>query len=287
MTFTYRVPPGRAVEPGEVVHVPWGTRTLQGVVTEGPTDLPGFSGETREIEPAVESAPRITAQRLELADWVAAYYVAPPWDAVALMLPPGAGESPRTALLRGPQPPAEALSERQQQLYELLGEEPRPVDELREAIGARGFDAALNALLRRGLAERRYSLSRPRGRARITEVVRLAVEPVAALAYAAGIEGRRASRRARAITAMIEADGPRPFAEVAKIARGAPAVETLISEGVLARDGDDVRLAVDRDEAERQVRALVADAGRGGCRRAPRTPCRPAEAGAGAQRARA
>jgi primosomal protein N' len=220
MTFTYRVPPGREVEPGEVVHVPWGARTLQGVVTEGPTDLPGFSGETRQLEPALEGAPRITSLRLELANWIADYYVAPPWDAVALMLPPGAGEAPRTALVRGPAAATETLSERQQQLYELLGESPRLIEELREAVGARGFDAALNALVRRGLAERRYSLTRPRGRARIAEVVRLAVEPADAIKYAAGIVGRRASRRARAIGALLEADGPRPFVEVARIAVG-------------------------------------------------------------------
>ncbi len=256
MTFTYRVPAGREVAPGDVVHVPWGARTLQGVITEGPTDLPGFSGETRELAPAVEGAPRIGAERLELANWIAEYYIAPPWDAAALMLPPGAGEAPRTALVRGQAQLPEALSERQQLLYELLDETPRPVEELREAVGARGFDAALNALVRRGLAQRRYSLSRPRGRARVAEVVRLAVDPKEALAYAAGIEGRRASRRGRAIRALLDAGGPRPFAEVARIARGAPAVETLIAEGVLDRDGDAVRLAVAAAEAERQVRAL-------------------------------
>jgi primosomal protein N' (replication factor Y) len=40
------------------------------------------------------------------------------------------------------------------------------------------------------------------------------------------------------------------------IARGGPAVETLLSEGVLARDGDAVRLAAGREEAERLLRML-------------------------------
>lgn len=256
MTFTYRVPAGREVAPGEVVHVPWGARTLQGVVTEGPTDLPGYAGETRELEPPVAGVPRIDPQRLEVATWLAEYYLAPPWDAVALMLPPGSGEAPRTALVRGPASAPEALSERQQRLYDLLDETPQSIEGLREAVGARGFDAALNALVRRELAERRYSLTRPRGRARVVEVVRLAVTPERARAHAAGITGRRASRRARALQALLDVDGSRPFAEVSRIARGAPAVETLIAEGTLAREGDDVRLAVEREEAERQVRAL-------------------------------
>ncbi|MEZ4552588.1 MAG: primosomal protein N' [Dehalococcoidia bacterium] len=257
MTFTYRVPPGREVQPGEVVHVPWGARTLQGVVTDGPTDLPGYAGETRELEPPVEGAARIDPARLELGAWLAEYYLAPPWDAVALMLPPGAGEAPRTALARGGAAPAEALSERQQRLYDLLSENPTPVEDLREVIGARGFDAAMNALVRRGLAERRYSLTRPRGRARVVDIVRLAVDADAARAYTGSITGRRASRRGRALQALLDVAGPRPFDEVARIARGAPAVETLIAEGALAREGSDVRLVIDRDEAERMVRSLT------------------------------
>src|SRR5688572_18367488 len=171
MTFTYRVPAGRAVAAGEVVHVPWGARTLQGLVTEGPMDLPGYQGDTRELEPPLADAPVIPPQRLELAMWLADYYLAPPWESVALMLPPGAGEAPRTGIARGPAPPAEALSERQEALYALLDETPRPAEELRDALGAAGFDAALTALVRRGLGERRYTLARPRGRARIAQVV--------------------------------------------------------------------------------------------------------------------
>ncbi|MBM4416628.1 MAG: hypothetical protein FJ035_10445, partial [Chloroflexi bacterium] len=93
MTFSYRVPAGREVVAGEVVHVPWGARTLQGVVVDGPTDLPGFPGDIRELEPPVKDAPRLDARRLALARWVADYYLAPAWESAALLLPPGAGEA--------------------------------------------------------------------------------------------------------------------------------------------------------------------------------------------------
>ena len=107
MTFSYRVPPGRAVAAGEVVHVPFGQRTLQGIVVEGPTDLPGFAGEIRELDPPIEGAPRLGAQQLELAAWIAREYLAPPWEAHALMLPPGSGERPRTLVVRGQADPGE------------------------------------------------------------------------------------------------------------------------------------------------------------------------------------
>ena len=257
MTFTYRVPPGRAVEAGEVVHVPWGQRTLQGLVTEGPMDLSGYRGDIRDLEPPLANPPTLTPQRLALAMWVAEYYYSPPWEAVALLLPPGAGESPRTAIVRGTAPPAEALSERQEALLSLLDETPRLADDLREAVGARGFDAALTALIRRGLAERRYSLARPRGRARTSQSVRLLATPERAQAYARNIEGRRASRRAHALRALLDADGPLAFDSLARIVRGAPAVETLLDEHLIVRDADDlVRLVISADEALVQIRVL-------------------------------
>ena len=96
MTFTYSAPAERSVERGEVVHVPWGARTLQGVVVEGPFDTPGYDREAiRPLEPELEGAPRIGAERLALAAWMRDYYLAPPWEAYAVMLPPGAGERPR------------------------------------------------------------------------------------------------------------------------------------------------------------------------------------------------
>ena len=90
MTFSYRVPRGREVEPGEVVHVPFGRQELQGVVVEGPTDLPGYSGDIRELLPPVEGAPRLDDTQLQLAAWIAEYYLAPPWEAQATSSRPGA-----------------------------------------------------------------------------------------------------------------------------------------------------------------------------------------------------
>ena len=118
MTFSYRVPHGREVEPGEVVHVPFGRQELQGVVVEAPTDLPGYSGDIRELLPPVEGAPRLDETQLQLASWIAGYYLAPPWEAHALMLPPGAGERPRTFVVRGEAERPATLSERQGLLYD-------------------------------------------------------------------------------------------------------------------------------------------------------------------------
>ncbi|HJM88884.1 MAG TPA: primosomal protein N' [Dehalococcoidia bacterium] len=257
MTFSYHVPPDRDVVNGEVVHVPWGRRKLQGVVVDGPIDMSGFPGTTRPLEPPVANAPVIPQHRRDLARWIADYYFAPQWESYALMLPPGAGERPRTSAVRGAADLPDALSERQQGIYELLSGDPRDLDELRDAVGRRGFDAAFQALVRRGLAEPRYSLARPRGRPRVAEVLRLRIEPDDASARAEAIEGRRSSRRARALSALLDAGEPRPLAELAKIARGGPAVETLISDGLLKRSDDGIALAITEERARREIRVLT------------------------------
>ncbi len=264
LTFSYAVPAEREIAPGEVVHAPFGRQTLQGIVVDGPHDMPGYDrAEVRPLEPPLEGAPRVSAERMALAGWLQEYYLAPPWEAHAVFLPPGAGERPERLVARGSaagDADPEALSERQRTIFEALSDEPEEQDALKKRLApgvpARGFDAALRALVRRDLAERRYRLARPRGRARLVDVVRLAVSPEGARTFADAIEGRRASRRARAIRALVAADGPLPFDDLAKEARGAPAVETLIAEGTLARDGDEVQLLLEEDETAPLLRRL-------------------------------
>ena len=264
-TFTYRVPPGREVATGEVVHVPWGPRTLQGVVVEGPMDVGGYPAEqTRSLEPAVEGAPHIDEVHLALAEWIRRYYLAPAWETYALMLPPGAGERPRTGIVRGPATPTaeelEALTARQRLLLGLLTPGAQDLEDLRERFGEKGFSAALTPLLRRRFAERRYSLGRPRGRARVVEVVRLLEPPDEVRARIDSVSGGRSSRRSRALRAVVEAGGELPEKDASRIARGAPAVETLVKAGLLRREpraeGDRVRLMFSPEETERHARAL-------------------------------
>ena len=262
LTFSYSVPPGRTVVAGEVVHVPWGVRTLQGVIVEM-MDTPGYDpDEVRPLEPPIDAAPCIPPDRLPLAAWLQQYYLAPPWESYALFLPPGAGERPRIAISRGTSAPS-ALSERQQTIYDALTDVPVDSEELKAdlvaTVTARGFDAALAVLIRRGLADRHYTLAPARARPRVVEVVRLAVPSTQAREFADAIEGRRSSRRVRALRMLVAAGGRASFMALAREARGAPAVETLIADGVLARVGDrndEVQLLLDEPAVARLIRQL-------------------------------
>ena len=263
LTFTYHLPPGREPVPGEVVHVPFGARTLQGVVLEGPLDLAGYAGTTRPVDPPVEGAPVIAGPRLELALWIADRYLAPAWECCALMLPPGSGERSQSLVVRAAAAGPEAsLPEGQARLYALLGERPRPEEELRQLLGRRGFEPALRALLRRGLAERRYRLLPPRVRARVAEAVRLLVPPGRARESALAIEGRRPSRPARVLRALVEAGGALPREQLVRAARGPGVVEALVAGGWLepapgeGEAGAALRLAVPARRAEQEARRL-------------------------------
>ena len=86
-TFTYAVPPHMSVRLGHLVRVPFGRRTLRGVVT-GLRDVPNVD-YTREITSLLDDEPLLSPERVALGIWIADYYGASPFEALALMLPPG------------------------------------------------------------------------------------------------------------------------------------------------------------------------------------------------------
>ncbi len=67
--------------------VPFGPRLLRGIVT-GISDISRVP-ETRDIISIISPLPLITPERISLASWIADYYVAPIFNSLALMLPPG------------------------------------------------------------------------------------------------------------------------------------------------------------------------------------------------------
>ena len=95
-TFTYRVPDELTVAVGQAVYVPFGARTLQGIVFEV-TAEPRYP-DARDSEAVIDQQPPLTPVRASLASWLSEYYPAPPLDRVALMPPHGSKLSPQTIL---------------------------------------------------------------------------------------------------------------------------------------------------------------------------------------------
>ena len=87
-TFDYHLPPALKgkVHPGHLVWVPFGSQEVQGIVVR---TAPSSHVETKPVARLARPQPVLTRAQLEMAFWVADYYIAPVSEAVKLFLTPG------------------------------------------------------------------------------------------------------------------------------------------------------------------------------------------------------
>jgi primosomal protein N' (replication factor Y) len=198
-TFTYAIPAsleGR-VEAGSRVVVPFRRRAMIGVVVELHAEGSGPSGERpkydaeaqssqrgaekniREIAEVLDGVPALTASLVELAKWVASYYLAPIGEVFRAMLPPAVEvrherEVRLTDAGREYQREIQSLQNRSAQqveemaLLQLLEVEGRPVNAARLAK-LPGGEAAGERLARRGAVE--FAQVARRRQARMQKIV--------------------------------------------------------------------------------------------------------------------
>src|SRR5258708_19578229 len=88
-TFTYAIPDSLrdSVQPGTRVLVPFRNKSLVGVVVECVQHAPPAT-KIREITKTIDFLPALTPKLLELAHWIAGYYLAPVGEVFRTMLPP-------------------------------------------------------------------------------------------------------------------------------------------------------------------------------------------------------
>ena len=230
-TFTYAVPDRMHVQPGHLVLVPFGPRMLHGVVV-GLLESPNVD-YTRPIASVVEERPLLTPERLELGRWTAQYYVAPLFDSLAPMLPPGMRGSARTYVQAADDPPPnveERLSAGAARLLAYLRANPRPhrAASLTATFGPWSRNA-VRALVEAGAALEWLSeppLKRPAAR---KTWLAPAASPTVLRQHAD--EQRRAPRRAGLLRELADLPGGLPAADARK-RHGAAAVARSIPEGL-------------------------------------------------------
>jgi primosomal protein N' (replication factor Y) len=88
-TFTYAVPDALrgTLQPGSRVLVPFRKKAMVGVVVEFIESAPAGT-KIREITRVLDFVPALTPKLIELARWIATYYLAPVGEAFRAMLPP-------------------------------------------------------------------------------------------------------------------------------------------------------------------------------------------------------
>ena len=168
-TFSYSLPPGLDLEPGQLVWVPFGRRTLQGVVMELAAS-PQVE-VTRDVLQGVEPSPVVSLVHLTLARWLSGYYLCSLFRALGLMLPPGFEGHVRSRV--SPHVPAhndiaarlDQLPARSKAALAELGQNGSRTPYMEESrfvklLGRRG-KRELTRLIDKGLVDRRVDLPRP------------------------------------------------------------------------------------------------------------------------------
>jgi primosomal protein N' (replication factor Y) len=234
-TFSYSIPPGIDLVVGQAVWVPFGPRTLQGVVLEL-TQYPAVE-DTKEIAGVIGSGPVLSPAHVRLARWISDHYLAPLFDAVALMLPPG---FERRLITFVDLVPAVAVSDLdpltsdQEQMVLLLKEHGRTVlSTLEKSLGKRRAGLALGNLLRRGVVSRSEELESVKVKPKLSAYVQLATDTALADQAANRLAGR-APKQAALLRLLINRGSPLSLDEVTRETGCTPAVaKSLETKGLV------------------------------------------------------
>jgi len=144
--LTYRVPPELATPVrGARVLVPLGRRTVTGLVV-GPAEGPPPEA-VRDIERAIDETPFLPDEVIDLALWIADYYLASPGDALGAALPPFAWieSEPQFELTEAGRAGTAGLAQSLEPLLARLARGRRP---LRGLVGRGETRASVEARLR-------------------------------------------------------------------------------------------------------------------------------------------
>ena len=160
-SFTYHVPQRISVQPGQLVWVPFGSQTLQGIVIELSSSRPEFA--TRDILQAVDPAPLLDEGRIDLGKWMSQHYRCPLFTALSPMLPPGFESHVRSRIFPSPNfdRGENNLREESGAAIKTLSEKGRMSQaEFVKLLGRRGT-RELNRLVERGAVRREVTIPRP------------------------------------------------------------------------------------------------------------------------------
>ncbi len=161
-TFSYAIPTGLDIRPGQAVLVPFGEKVLQGVVLEI-NPVPAVE-DTREILDVLEPQPILSPNQIQLARWISDYYLAPLFSAVALMLPP-AFERKGLAFISpaAPDIDIDSLDDELKKVMTLaVGKGRVELKQVEKALGKKKAAAVVLQMVRQGLIKRSYELAQVR-----------------------------------------------------------------------------------------------------------------------------
>lgn len=190
-TFTYSVPAGLRLRPGQLVEVPFGPRQAPGFVfTLSKTTA--YPGELRQVTRVIDERPWLSDVQIALAKWVSTYYRSPAYAAAALVVPPDLRQRVTTIYSPVPQPTLEQVRGIKEPAAKLLGHlassGPSAQGALEKRFGKRLAASALRILVSRNLVQRSWLFAKPKVGPKLAPVVFLAVSLPNALAEVSRLE---------------------------------------------------------------------------------------------------
>ncbi|MBN2550839.1 MAG: primosomal protein N' [Anaerolineales bacterium] len=203
--FHYHLPPDLEgqVRQGHLVVVPFGARTVQGVVL-GFVEQPEVP-QTKAVSGLVDPAAVLTPQQIELAQQLSHDYLAPLAACIGLMLPPGLDQQADVLYtLRGLA--SGELTPTQKRLIALLEKRgPLRGSQIDHGFHRLEWRGAARTLVQRGVLESKPVLPAPRVRPKLVRTVRLACSPdmVETISPELGKPGSAAAQRRQAILQFL------------------------------------------------------------------------------------
>ena len=245
-SYTYSVPDGLNVQPGDLVWIPFGYRPAQGIALA--VSETAETQNVRAIDSVVDGGPFISENLLETARWIADHYRTNIFRACVAMLPPGANQQlhiwvNRTQLAQRINDllTGYSISQDQQSVLNELPERGRiRRDRFVRKIG-RANERHLDALVRAGVVTEESMWERPRAKPIFKPHIQISDKAD----FDATVENylnRRAHRRADLLRHLVHLDNPIPRAELSK-RFSSQTIKALIDDGT----AEIVQIRVERD----------------------------------------
>ena len=223
---------------GHGVVVPFGKRTLTGIVTDVTHEAPDF--EAKDIIGTVDEKALLTAEQLQLTKWISEYYLCSWGEAARASLPPGVDTVSEYRIQKCPFEDTGPLSDIQKQLLSFI-----PTDStvsltgLRKTVPEASLDR-LKGLESRGFLRIERGLRAPRTRIRYDQFVRLA--------GGAPEHPLRGVRQQAVMEAMMESDASSGILQSRLLQK------TGATSSTIRRLADLGLLAVEKREIDRSAR---------------------------------
>ena len=242
-SFCYSIPPELKIDIGQAVWVPFGSKTLQGIVVKL-SGYPSFE-VTKEIDSIITSFPLLSSVQIEIALWLSKHYLAPLFDSVALMLPPGFERRLVTFLQLMSVPIDSRLSPEQEQFVQLLKDGGKiSLKEVELKIGKKKTESIAQQLLQLGLLAKSQQLEGVRVKPKLVTHLKLQVDRSRAETEIMGLKEARANKEAAVLELLLNHPQPIPLSELRKsVSSPKAAVDSLKSRGLIT----EVDVAIRRD----------------------------------------